>query len=121
MHSTKSTNVPLSAVCQAKQPQVACGLHEEAGGDGLPNVLIVIRRLEVRRDERQSMLGHQTLQLLPDILGLLEGSDLEKVVVCPPADSQRHVSISEVQMRGCRSMMLTTISRHFRVVPVTNF
>ena len=29
------------------------------------------------------MLGHQTLQLLPDILGLLEGSDLEEVVVCP--------------------------------------
>ena len=53
------------------------------------------------------MLGHQTLQLLPDILGLLEGADLEEVVVCPPADSQRHVSISEVQMRGCRSMMFT--------------
>ena len=95
MHSTKSTNVPLSTVCQAQQPQVACGLHEEAGGDGLPNVLIVVRRLKVRRDERQPMLGHQTLQLLPDILGLLEGADLEKVVVCPPADSQRHVSISE--------------------------
>lgn len=81
-------------------------LHEESGGQGLSNVEVVALVLERCRKEIEIVLLHRPLELSSNVVGLLESSLGEEVVVGPVLvvlvciNVRKEVSITRGKGRG---------------------